>query len=119
MAAVGTDNNRSASNAIIISNDPALSPPYTHCRIGCTAASSAGRMSAHVAMNASSTAYARSALAGVIDEAERPAVQAPTANPPMNAASRMPTAREVCPMESVSSRSQTTSYNSAAAPDSR
>ena len=79
------------------------------------AASAIGRRSAQAATPSSSAAYARRFAAGV--RRREPAAHAPIARPPIKAASTVLTAADVCPMRSVSSRVQTTSYTSAAAPD--
>ena len=64
----------------------------------------------------SSAAYERS-LTEVVRRGIRPAIAAPIASPPMNAASTVLAAATVWPICSVSKRVHVTSYISAAAPD--
>ena len=71
----------------------AVPSAYAHASAGTEAASAKGNRSAQIAATISRDAYARSA----VDRPQRPASHAPSARPPMNAASTVLAAATVCP----------------------
>ena len=109
MAAAGTTRSRRLVTSRIKPNSVMPCPSaYAHASIGWTAISPSGTSAALTAIAISNHAYALSALGGVRREDARPAKAAPSARPPITAASTVPTAATVWPMWSVRRRDQVT-----------